>query len=84
MVEQYRESGYITIFYNLRKAPLRALGAVFMDSDDFVNCESEENVYQSIRTTIVKAGLSCPVDVRDGHPLKRRKSSHWLTSSVEY
>ncbi|XP_015784957.1 sodium-independent sulfate anion transporter [Tetranychus urticae] len=84
MVDHYRDSGFITVFYNLRKAPYRALDVVFLDSEDFIYCEDEEKVYQAIRAGIVKSGISNQSDERDSHPLKRRKSSHWLTSSVEY
>lgn len=82
MVEQFQSRGFLTLFYNLRKPCFRALITVFDGSDDFICCKSEDEIWNIIRTRCVREIAPLIGDVND--KFLKRRSSYWMTQSVEY
>lgn len=83
MVEQYQNRGFLTVFYNLRKPCLRALVTIFEDTHDFIWCKSEEEVWTVIRTNAVREISPLIGDTNEKY-MRSRRSSHWMSQSVEY
>ena len=81
MVNVFKDQGYLVVFYNLRKPPLRALRTTLTSPGEFVLCMSEEEIYETIKLS--KNGqLRLPFSNQNmfsSHP----GVNHWLSKSVE-
>lgn len=82
MVEQFHSQAIFTLFFNLRKPVFRALLTVFDGSDDFICCKNEDEIWNFIRTK--SAREISPLIGEFDDKFRKRRSSYWMTQSVEY